>query len=400
MEHIVLIGAGQASALAAHTLRQEGYGGALHVISDEPHVFYERPPLSKQNLLQATELSAIQFYSPETLQGLDIQWHLGLRATQIDPDQKTVQLSNGDSLPFDKLLLATGSSARVINPAWHELSQVYQLRSLQHSHQFRERLEHIQRLVVIGGGWIGLEVAASARQRGLEVTVLELGAQVCGRSVTPEVAQFLQTLHQQAGVNLITHCGAIELKQSNDDSVDVYVDGVLLEQVGAVLVATGAALNTQLAEEAGLEVQGAVVVDEFCRTSCPDIYAAGDVAIHPALGFSMQSWAHAQHQGMTAAKHMLGQEVSYQEIPWLWSDQYDCNIQLLGVPQPNLQCVVRETAPQQKTFFYFDDQQALRYVVAVSDAKNIKIAKRWLQRQVQVTPEQVADLSLNLMSIK
>ena len=167
-----------------------------------------------------------------------------------------------------------------------------------------------------------------------------------------------------------------------------------------MLVATGAALNTRLAEEAGLEVQGAVVVDEFCRTSCPDIYAAGDVAIHPALGFSMQSWAHAQHQGMTAAKHMLGQEVPYQEIPWLWSDQYDCNIQLLGVPQPNLQCVVRETAPQQKTFFYFDDQQALRYVVAVNDAKNIKIAKRWLQRQVQVTPEQVADLSLNLMSIK
>lgn len=400
MEHIVLIGAGQASALAAYTLRQEGYTGAIHVISDEEYVFYERPPLSKHNLLQPTELSQIQFYTTEALTDLGINWYLRCKATQINPKNKTVSLSSGKQLPYDKLLVATGSTARVVNPLWHKLDRVYQLRSFQQSNELREDLAHITRLVVIGGGWIGLEVAASARQRGLEVTVLEQGSQLCGRSVTTEVAQFLEQLHGSQGVNIVTNCGAIELRQGVTQTVCVDLMEAPWAEVDAVLVAVGAQLNTELAQQAGLQINGAIVVDEYCQTSSPDVYAAGDVAIHPALGFSMQSWAHAQYQGITAAKHMLGKHEPYQEIPWLWSDQYDCNIQMLGIAEPGLRCVVRESAERQKTFFYFDTQGQLRYVVAINEARNIKIAKRWLQRQVAVTPEQVADLSINLMSIK
>ncbi|MEZ2722110.1 NAD(P)/FAD-dependent oxidoreductase [Paenalcaligenes hominis] len=400
MENIVVIGGGQAAAVAAYTLRQEGYSGTLHVVSDEQDIFYERPPLSKQNLLAPTELSAIQFYKPDVIAGLMINWHLGRRAVDLNTQTKVVRLCNGDQLVYDKLLLATGSSARVINPAWQQLENVHELRSFLHSHRLRECLEQSQRLVVIGGGWIGLEVAASARQRGLAVTVLERGEQVCGRSVTSEVAQFLQNLHQSEGVEILTHCGAIELAQGDSQTVQVFIEGELHSTVDAVLVAAGAQLNTELACTAGLDVQGAVVVNEYCQTSEPDIYAAGDVAIHPALGISMQSWAHAQNQGATAAKHMVGKEEPYQDIPWLWSDQYDCNIQMLGTPSPSLSCVMRESGARQKTFFYFDEDETLRYVVAVNDAKNIKIAKRWMQRQVAVTPEQVADLSINLMAIK
>lgn len=400
METIVVIGGGQAAAVAAYTLRQEGYRGALHVVSDEQNVFYERPPLSKQNLLAPTELSAIQFYTPDVIAGLMIDWHLGRRAVDLNTQAKVVRLCNGDQLAYDKLLLATGSSARIINPAWQQLENVHELRSFLHSHRLRECLEQSQRLVVIGGGWIGLEVAASARQRGLAVTVLERGEQVCGRSVTPEVAQFLQSLHQSEGVEIRTHCGAIELAQDASQAVQVFIENELYSTVDAVLVAAGAQLNTELACAAGLKVQGAVVVNEFCQTSEPDIYAAGDVAIHPALGISMQSWAHAQNQGAAAAKHMVGKEEPYQDIPWLWSDQYDCNIQMLGTVSPHLSCVIRESGARQKTFFYFDENKVLRYVVAVNDAKNIKIAKRWMQRQVTVTPEQVADLNINLMTIK
>lgn len=400
METIVVIGGGQAAAVAAYTLRQEGYSGALHVVSDEQNVFYERPPLSKQNLLAPTELSAIQFYTPDVIAGLMIDWHLGRRAVDLNTQAKVVRLCNGDQLAYDKLLLATGSSARIINPAWLQLENVHELRSFLHSHRLRECLEQSQRLVVIGGGWIGLEVAASARQRGLAVTVLERGEQVCGRSVTSEVAQFLQNLHQSEGVEILTHCGAIELAQGDSQTVQVFIENELYSTADAVLIAAGAQLNTELACVAGLEVQGAVVVNEYCQTSEPDIYAAGDVAIHPALGISMQSWAHAQNQGATAAKHMVGKEEPYQDIPWLWSDQYDCNIQMLGTPSPSLSCVMRESGARQKTFFYFDENKVLRYVVAVNDAKNIKIAKRWMQRQVTVTPEQVADLNINLMTIK
>lgn len=401
MEKIVIIGGGQAAAWAVHSLRTDGFTGSIDVVSDEADVFYERPPLSKQNLIEPMELQALSFFPLDTIASWDINTHLNCRATAIDVEQKTVQLDNDTQLPYDKLLIATGSSARQLSPAWHALESVYTLRTLEESHQLREKLKESKRLVVIGGGWIGLEIAASAAKLGVKVTVLEVGAHVCARSVSTEISEWLEATHAEEGVEILTHCGAIDLQQASDDKVQITLNQEQWDVADTVLVAAGAQINTELAQTAGLDISDGIVVNAYCQSSNPDIYAAGDVAIHPDLGFSMQSWQHAQNQGIAAAKHMLGQENQpYQDIPWLWSDQYDCNIQILGTPVVGGARVIRDNGARQKSYFYFDEHEVLRSVVAINEPRNIKIAKRWMQRNTKVDPQVIADLAVNLMSIK
>lgn len=400
MEKIVIVGGGQASAWAAQTLRKEGFEGAIHVVSNEKDIFYERPPLSKQNLLEEMDSEALSFFPQEAVESWHLNLHLNCNATAIDTNIQIVYLDSGESLSYDKLLLATGSSARVLNPAWHELDGVYTLRNLEQSHLLREKLKGIKRLVVIGGGWIGLEVAASAAQLGLQVTVLEVGPHVCGRSISPEISELLHAIHREEGVDIMTLCGTIELQQAADGGVEIHLDHKLWEIADIVLVAAGAQINTALAKEAGLDVSDGIVVNEYCQSSHDNIYAAGDVAIHPELGFSMQSWAHAQNQGIAAAKHMLGKEEPYKDIPWLWSDQYDCNIQILGTPIMGGKRVIRDSGARKKSYFYFDENDVLRYVVAVNEPRNIKIAKRWMQRQTNLDLQAISDVDVNLMTIK
>lgn len=401
MKNIVIVGGGQAAAWATFTLREEGYDGNIHVVSDEEHVFYERPPLSKENLLAPTSVQQMLFFPQESIDAFNVQWHRPHRVVAIDRKQQFVQLDNHFQLHYDKLLLAMGSGSRMPDPQWQGLSNVYTLRTFEESNAFRERLAQTQHLVIVGGGWIGLEAAAAARQQGIKTTVLEVGPQLCGRSTRNEVAQYLHELHESQGVEIISSCGALDLSQAeNGTDVVVTLDGQSLTQTDTVLVAAGAKLNVELAQECGLEVANGIVVDDYGQTSDPSIYAAGDVAVHPQLGFSMQSWSHAQNQGIVVAKNILGQHEAYVEIPWLWSDQYDCNIQMLGNPAQAEQCVVRESDSNKKTFFYFNEQQQICYVVAINEPRNIKLAKRWLQRGVLPTPEQLGDPATNLMRIR
>src|SRR5690625_840767 len=401
MKNIVIVGGGQAAAWATFTLREEGFSGNIHVVSDEEHAFYERPPLSKENLLAPTSVQQMLFFPAEDIDAFNVHWHRPHRVVTIAREKQFVQLDNHFQLHYDKLLLAMGSGSRMPDPQWQDLSGVYTLRTFEQSNAFRERLAQTQHLVIVGGGWIGLEAASSARQHGIKTTVLEVGPQLCGRSTRSEVAQYLHELHESQGVEIVSSCGTLELSQAeNGTDVVVTLDGQQLTQADTVLVAAGAQLNTQLAEQCGLEVANGIVVDEYGQTSDPHIYAAGDVAIHPQLGFSMQSWSHAQNQGIAVAKNMLGQQEPYVEIPWLWSDQYDSNIQMLGNPAQAAQCVVRESDINKKTFFYFNEQQQICYVVAINEPRNIKLAKRWLQRGVLPTPEQLGDPATNLMRIR
>lgn len=398
---IVIIGGGQAGGWAAKTLRDKGYQGTLTVISDEIHDFYERPPLSKSALLnESGELQLSRLFSPEALEKLAINWRRPLRAEQILPEKKQVLLTNGEYLHYDQLLIATGGSPRFPDSKWSQHPHVMALRSWDDALALRQKLRRSKRLAIVGGGWIGLEIAASARQLGLEVTLFERQPSLCMRSIGQEVAQKLLQIHQQQGIHVLCGCGDIQLS-SDENDLPVLQSGISAPQsFDLVVVGIGVELNLSLARQAGLKVEAGIVVDEYGRTSHPAIFASGDVAQHPQLGICIQSWAYAQNQAIVAASNMLTPEVEqYNEPAWLWSDQYSHNIQILGIPSSETYCVERQDGDAH-LFFYLNANHQLVQMVAFNDGRAVKLGKRWLSAGKVLDPALLADPTVPLMSMK
>lgn len=406
MNQIVVIGAGQAAIWAAKTLRSEGYTGRITIIGDESHAFYERPPLSKQVLLGETTHESLKIFKDEVVEEFNIELLKPVKVTHIDRQNKKVYTNTDQAIPYDKLLIATGSKAKIPVKEWSSFHNVVSLRNIEDSLRIEEKLNHIKKVGIIGGGWIGLEVAASLSKRNIDVTLYEMNDRLCARSVSQEVSDYLLALHEQHDVHIRLSCKHLDLNQSDEDqsvSVSVHVSNDTDTAVyDLVFLGTGAHINKEIAEVSGLETSDGIVVNEYCQTSDPDVYAAGDVAIHPSLGFCIQSWSNAQHQGVIAAQSMLDQKTAYEEIPWLWSDQYDKNIQILGSPVDidHCQLVVRADDVGNDCFFYLDNEKKLRYLVAVNNNKIVKMAKRWIKAEWPLDPDVLTDQSVNLMKIK
>ncbi|MEO3990484.1 NAD(P)/FAD-dependent oxidoreductase [Pseudocitrobacter cyperus] len=394
---IVIIGGGQAGGWAAKTLRDEGFDGEICVVAEEAWDFYERPPLSKAALLEAAP-TLPRLFSEETQQALDLRWYRPLRAEAIDPQAKTVLLSNGESLSYNMLLLATGGRARLPGEAWKAHPQVYTLRHWQDAQRLKRRLAESQKLAIIGGGWIGLEIAASARKSGIAVTLFEQQPALCMRSVSADVSAELLAIHQQQGVDVRTGCGALELEESNANAV-IHCEG-RREIFDAVVVGIGVDLNLELGRDAGLKTERGIVVDAQGRTSDPAIFAVGDVAQHAAYGLCVQSWAFAQNQAVATAKAMLDPAApGYDDVPWLWSDQYQHNIQILGIPQPGSRTVVRREE-KGSLFFSLNANGTLNQLVAFNDPRTVKLAKRWMASGRDLNAEPLGDPAFSLMSLR
>ncbi|MNG81401.1 Rhodocoxin reductase [compost metagenome] len=395
---IVIIGGGQAGGWAAKTLRDRGYSGRLSVISDEPYDFYERPPLSKAALLDGSAPLS-RLFSEEVVAGMNIDWYRPLRAEAIDGQQQIVTLSDGSQLQFDQLLIATGGRPRLPDASWAKHPRVMTLRSWDDAARLRQGLQQCQKLAIVGGGWIGLEIAASARKLGVDVTVFERQPALCMRSVGAGVSQALLELHQQQGVTVHCDCGEITLE---DREGEAWIGSAssAAQPFDLVVVGIGVELNLELAHSAGLKLEGGIVVDGQGRTSHPAIFAAGDVARHPTLGLCLQSWAYAQNQAISTACAMLDAfAVPYDDVAWLWSDQYDANIQILGVPTGGVHQIVRRT-PQSQLFFTLNADRQLVQLVAFNDARTIKLGKRWLASGRVLDPQQLADVEFSLMALK
>lgn len=402
MERIVIVGAGQAAGWAVSTLRQNGFLGEIHVISNEDQVFYERPPLSKQVLSKEASYESLNLFSAEQVQKFNIQWHKPAVATELDRQQKQVVLQSGQVLPYDKLLIATGSRARVPVNTWQFIPNVVTLRNVQDCERLAEILQRAEKLAVVGGGWIGLEIAATARKQGKEVHIFEYGDRLCARSVSPDVSDFLKAMHEQQGTQIHLNSKNLHLIEAGQGKVEVVNHPNVSELFDCVVVGAGADIAKELGVNAGLDVKDGIVVNCFGQTSDQDIYAAGDVAIHPSLGYCIQSWANAQNQAIAAAKSMLGIETEYSDIPWLWSDQYHFNIQILGTYQPEktAQIVVRKSTDDQCSYLYLDDQNHLLNMIAINDSKLVKLAKRWMQSNTLLDAKLLADPEFNVMKLK
>ena len=391
---IVIIGGGQAGGWAAKTLRDQGFDGEIAVVAEEAWDFYERPPLSKAVLLEP-DAPLPRLFSEEAQRALNLTWHRPLRAEQIDRDAKRVVLSNGEHLSYNMLLVATGGRARLPGQAWAAHPQVYTLRHWHDARRLKSRLAESKSLAIIGGGWIGLEIAASARKSGVAVTLFEQQPALCMRSVSGDVSQRLENLHREQGVEIRTGCGALELEDDGGLPA-IHCDG-RRETFDAVVVGIGVDLNLELAREAGLHTERGIVVDAQGRTSDSFIFAAGDVAQHHRYGLCIQSWAFAQNQAVATAKAMLDpQAPGYDEAPWLWSDQYQHNIQILGIPQPGSRTIVREDS----LYFSLDDNGRLTQLVAFDDARTVKLAKRWMANGRDLSDVPLADPTFSLMSLR
>lgn len=335
MTHMVIVGGGLAAASAAETLRNEGFDGDVTVVTDEPHPPYQRPPLSKGYLAGKEGLDAVIVHPAEWYaeQGIDLRTETS--ATRLDPAARQVEFSDGTTLDADAVLLATGSSPRRLPLEGHDLPGVHMLRRIEDSTALREQLrDGGRKLVLIGSGWIGMEVAATAREYGNDVTILERDAVPLAAALGTELGGVFRTLHEEHGVILRTLVG-VDRITGTDRATGVVVDG---ETVPAdlVLIGVGAVPNISLAEAAGIEISNGILTDASLRTSAPGVFAAGDVAnaFHPVIQRHLRSehWANALNAGPVAARAMLGQQASFSEIPYFYTDQFDLGMELSGYP--------------------------------------------------------------------
>jgi 3-phenylpropionate/trans-cinnamate dioxygenase ferredoxin reductase subunit len=354
-ERIVIVGAGQAAVQAVDTLRRRGFAGKLTLIGAEPWPPYQRPPLSKKYLAGALERERLLIRPAGFFADHAVTTHFGRRATDLAPRERHVRLDDGVVVPFDALLLATGSHPRPLPVPGADLEGVYYLRTIADADRIRAGLAGGGRLLIVGGGYIGLEVAATARELGVEVTVLEMAERVMSRVTCPEVSAFYEAEHARRGVRI--RCNE-RVRALHGDERTGRVRSVLTEAGGeypadAVLIGVGVAPADELARAAGLECQNGVVTEAHCRTSHDGVYAAGDCASHLSRQYGrhlrLESVDNAFEQGTTVALNLMGNETLHDKLPWFWSDQFDLKLVIVGVAQ-GYDTVVMRGAPAARSF--------------------------------------------------
>jgi anthranilate 1,2-dioxygenase ferredoxin reductase subunit len=396
-QNFVIVGGGQAGRRAAEVLRERAPDARICVIGEELHIPYDRPSLSKDALLderrehQAFIRDAAYYVSQR------IEMRLGVRVTLIDRAQRTLVLDDGSQVPYGKLLLATGSRVRQLNG-----HAVNYLRTLDDARALRARLVRGAQVAIVGGGFIGLEVAASAIGRGCAVTLVEPADRLLKRSMPAEVSEYIRALHTRNHIDLRLGVQVENVRATADGTMRIDTsEGELRANV--VVAGIGVIPNVELAQSAGLEVKDGIVVDEGCRTSDTHIFAAGEVTQHfvSSVGrhVRVESWQVAEKQSAVAAANMLGGTERYDETPWLWSDQYDCNVQSLGVFETAHDVVLRGSVTDNAfSMIGLDENGRLRAAVTVNNGKDMAVFTRMVGRG-PVDAVQLADTHVSLRSL-
>ncbi|TDG10881.1 pyridine nucleotide-disulfide oxidoreductase [Paraburkholderia guartelaensis] len=403
---MVVIGGGQCGARAVQVLREGGWQGAITLIADEAAPPYERPPLSKAVLLgeRTPEQGAIHREAFYREQGVDLR--SGCAASAIDRAAHTVTLANGETLAYRRLLIATGAGPRRMSVPGANLAGVHVLRNAGDALAIAGELGPGRRIAVVGAGFIGLEVASSAVQRGCEVVVFEAAPRALMRAVPAEVAQCLVDLHRERGVDVRFDVQVQRFEGEGRVNAVVLGDGTVVP-CDAVVIGIGVVPRAALAQQAGLAIDNGIAVDPTLRTSDPDIYAAGDVCsfVHPLYGqrIRLECWRNAEDQARVAALNMLGHDEAHSAVPWFWSDQYDMTIQIAGLPAFGSTKAVRATGTASKVFFAFDETGVLVGASGVGQtgeiARDVRIAQELIARRARIDPGCLVDSATKLKSL-
>lgn len=398
----VIVGAGQAGVELASQLRQQGYTGRLLMIGDEPHLPYRRPPLSKTYLSGEVATESLFIRSAAALEKLTLECWTSVAVTDIDRAAKTLGLADGRRQPYDKLVLATGGRARPLVMPGAEASNLYTVRNIADIERIKPVFTAGRRLVVIGGGYIGLEAAAVAIKKGLLVTVLEAAPRLLARVAAPELSAFYQRAHTKRGVVVHTGVSLKALHGSPEITELELADG---SRIGADLIIVGIGLipNTELAAQAGLAVDNGIVVNEFAETADPDILAIGDCAKHRnhfyGRAMRLESVPSALEQARTAAQTLSGKPAPHVAVPWFWSDQYDLKLQMVGLSEGYDQLVLRGNVEGENFSAFYLKQGVVISADAVNRPQDFMVAKKLVAERVAVTAAVLADESVALKSL-
>ena len=399
MAGMVIIGCGQAGGQAAASLRQEKYEGPITMIGQEPYIPYQRPPLSKQYLSGEQEKEKLNLRQESFYSEKEINLMLETSVLSLDPHKKELQLIKGETVTYDKLLIATGGRPRKLEVDGHTLKGIHYLRNIDDVDAIKTQMSISQNLVIVGGGYIGLEVASVAIKRGLTVSVLEMESRILERVTTKEMSAFYHQLHTDEGVNILTSTQAKAFKGS--ETVESVVCGDNEIPADLVIVGIGILPNTEMAEAAGLKTNNGLVVDEHCRTSNEHIFAAGDCTNHPNpilnRRLRLESVPNAMEQGRVAASNMLGGAKSYASMPWFWSDQYEHKLQMVGFSKDSDQSIIRgDMASKSFTVFYLKDDSIIA-ADSVNNPKEFMASKQLVGKKASI--EALADTSIELKTL-
>jgi NADPH-dependent 2,4-dienoyl-CoA reductase/sulfur reductase-like enzyme len=399
---VVIIGSGQSGGRAAEALRLGGHAGPVTLIGDESHPPYERPALSKEFLNDAS-LERIAWVRPAAWYAESrITLLRGRKAMRIDRAQGAVELDDHTRTAYRWLILTTGTRARPLVLEGADHPRVSYLRTIEDSQRLQRCLGEGARIVVIGAGFIGMEVAAAAAARRCAVTVLELADSPMARGVPPLLGAFYADLHRERGVDLRTSTGVRRITDDNGRAL-VHTDNGDAFPADAVVVGIGVVPNVELAASAGLEIENGIAVDEYGRTTDPWIYAAGDVSSHfnPLLGrrVRLESWQNAQNQAIAVARNILGAAKPYAEVPWFWSDQFDSNLQIAGIPQPEDEVIRRGVLGRGPVVFFHLRGGKLAAAIGINSARDVRFGKEIIALGGAVSAAELADTSIGLAGI-
>lgn len=396
-ETYLLVGGGYAASRTADCLRQEGFAGRIVLVSEEQHLPYSRPPLSKKALTSPIGIERLPLRHLSFYERNKIELRLGTQVTQIDRSARRVRLDGGASLDYDKLLLATGGRPRRLPVPGSDLPGIHVIRNYEDTVQLRSELKPGARFLIIGAGYIGMESAAAARGMGVDVTVVELGARLMARVAAPVTSEFIARHHLDRGVKLMLHRSAQAFEAKEGRLSAVLLDDGQRVPADVVLMAAGNIPEFRLAADAGLECEGGIVVDDRCRTSDPLIFAAGDCTRHPSVRYGrriqLESIDNALEQARVAAAGMCGRRVRHAHVPWFWSDQYDLKIQITGLSDGFDEIVVRGDPDKAGFSIWYLRQQEVLCMETVNNQLEFMQAGRWIGAHAKVDAQMLRDAS-------
>lgn len=399
-ETCVIVGASHAAAQLCVSLRQGGWEGAITVIGDEEALPYHRPPLSKDFLAGEKNLIDILIRPGEAYENADIELKLGVRVGAINRDEKSVLTDDGDIFSYDKLVLATGARVRHLRIPGADSKAVYYLRDTKDVLAIKSKVAPGKRAVIIGGGYIGLETAASLRKQGMNVTLLEAMPRILQRVTAPELSHFYKRVHREEGVEILDGVVASGISSSND-RLSVSTSCQKNFDADMVIIGIGVIPNIELAEMSGLVVGNGIEVNSFCQTTDPDIYAAGDVTWHHNPIYDrhvrLESVPNATEQAKTVANHINGNPKPYNSLPWFWSDQFDLKLQIAGLSEGYDDLILRGDINTSREFaaFYFKGDKLLA-VDAVNSPREFMLGRMVLGKGKTLDKKAIANQSTDL----
>ena len=402
VEKVVIVGAGHAAGQLIASLKQRKFAGEIVLIGDEPYLPYQRPPLSKKFL--AGELAADRLYvKPESFyEDPQIEVRLETHITEIDRERKTLKTDSDEEIQYDKLILALGSRVRQLSVDGADLDGVHYLRSIADVDGIRDEIGNNKNAVIVGAGYIGLEVAAVIRQLGLDVTVVEMADRVMSRVVSPEISDFYQIEHSTQGVRLRLSTGVSAFRGDGRVEAVETDDGELIP-ADFVVVGIGIDPNTEIASAAGLIVDDGIVVDDRCQSSDPDIYAVGDCTNHPNTIYDrrlrLESVHNALEQAKTAVNNICGIESHYSQVPWFWSDQYDLKLQIAGISEGYDDVVIRGNPANRSFACLYLYEGRLIATDAVNSPKEFVQSKALIAAGTKVDREKLGNTEVELKDL-